>query len=44
VPLTADRWLLDTVRWTWRVKSFMHLESELMSALRAKAETEAINP
>jgi uncharacterized protein len=39
----ADRWLLDTVRWTWRVKSFMHLESELMSALRAKAETEAIN-
>ncbi|MFA6122104.1 MAG: Tex family protein [Sideroxydans sp.] len=40
---TADRWLLDTVRWTWRVKSFMHLESELMSALRAKAETEAIN-
>ncbi|MFZ2299361.1 MAG: Tex-like N-terminal domain-containing protein, partial [Aquabacterium sp.] len=25
----ADRWLLDTVRWTWRVKSFMHLESEL---------------
>jgi uncharacterized protein len=26
----ADKWLADTVRWTWRVKSFMHLESELM--------------
>ncbi|MFZ2334928.1 MAG: Tex family protein [Sideroxyarcus sp.] len=39
----ADRWLMDTARWTWRVKSFMHLESELMGALRAKAETEAIN-
>jgi uncharacterized protein len=40
---SADRWLSDTVRWTWRVKSFTHLESELMGALRAKAETEAIN-
>ncbi|MEK7810997.1 MAG: Tex-like N-terminal domain-containing protein, partial [Pseudomonadota bacterium] len=40
---SADRWLMDTARWTWRVKSFMHLESELMSTLRAKAETEAIN-
>ena len=39
----ADRWLMDTVRWTWRVKCFMHLETELMGALRSKAETEAIN-
>jgi uncharacterized protein len=39
----ADRWLADTVRWTWRVKSFMHLESELMGALRTRADTEAIN-
>ena len=39
----ADAWLADTVRWTWRVKSFLHLESELMGALRARAETEAIN-
>src|SRR5512135_223422 len=39
----ADRWLNDTVRWTWRVKMFMHLETELMGALRSKAETEAIN-
>ncbi|HEY1043225.1 MAG TPA: Tex family protein, partial [Telluria sp.] len=39
----ADKWLLDTVRWTWRVKSFMHLESDLMGQLRERAEQEAIN-
>lgn len=39
----ADLWLSDTVRWSWRVKIFMHLETELMSNLREKAETEAIN-
>jgi uncharacterized protein len=39
----ADKWLLDTARWTWRVKSFMHLETELMGALREKAELDAIN-
>ncbi|OON59312.1 RNA-binding transcriptional accessory protein [Massilia sp. KIM] len=38
----ADKWLLDTARWTWRVKSFMHLETELMGALREKAELDAI--
>jgi uncharacterized protein len=38
----ADPWLLETVRWTWRVKSFPHLETELMSGLRKRAETEAI--
>ena len=38
----ADKWLADTVRWTWRVKSFLHLETELRSALRERAETEAI--
>ncbi len=38
----ADRWLMDTARFTWRVKSAMHLELELMGALRARAETEAI--
>lgn len=38
----ADKWLADTVRWTWRVKSFLHLESELMGALRERSETEAI--
>ncbi|MGZ3185027.1 MAG: Tex family protein [Telluria sp.] len=39
----ADKWLADTVRWTWRVKSFMHLETELMGALRERAEHEAID-
>ena len=38
----ADRWLMDTVRWTWRVKISLHLETELMGALRSRAETEAI--
>lgn len=38
----ADQWLADTVRWTWRVKSALHLESELMGALRERSETEAI--
>ena len=38
----ADKWLADVVRWTWRVKSFLHLESELMGALRERSETEAI--
>ncbi len=39
----GDAWLADTVRWTWRVKSFSHLESELMGALRLKSELDAIN-
>ncbi|MFC0252356.1 Tex family protein [Massilia consociata] len=39
----ADKWLLDTARWTWRVKSFMYIETELMGALREKAELDAIN-
>jgi len=38
----ADKWLQDSARWTWRVKSFMHLESDLMGALRDKAELDAI--
>ncbi len=39
----ADKWLIDTVRWAWRVKVFMHLDTELMSNLREQAEIEAIN-
>jgi uncharacterized protein len=39
----ADKWLVDTVRWAWRVKVFMHLETELMTGLRERAEAEAIN-
>ena len=39
----ADEWLGETVRWAWRAKIFMHLETELMTTLRKSAETEAIN-
>jgi len=38
----ADKWLADTVRWTWRIKIFLHLELDLMNALRERAEEEAI--
>ncbi len=38
----ADRWLAEVVRWTWRIKVSLHLETELMAALREKAELEAI--
>ena len=39
----ADKWLNEVVRWTWRIKISLHLETELMSSLREKAEREAIN-
>ena len=38
----ADKWLMETVRWAWRVKISLHLELELMSLLRDRAEEEAI--
>jgi uncharacterized protein len=38
----ADKWLADTVRWTWRVKIAVHLETDLTSQLRERAEEEAI--
>jgi uncharacterized protein len=38
----ADKWLSDTVRWAWRIKMALHLETELMTVLREKAEEEAI--
>ena len=38
----ADKWLLDTVRWAWKIKIFLHLELELMNELRERAEEEAI--
>ena len=38
----ADKWLADTVRWCWRVKIFMHLDTELMGVLRERAEVDAI--
>ena len=38
----ADKWLLEVVRWTWRVKLLGHLETELLGELREGAEDEAI--
>jgi uncharacterized protein len=38
----ADAWLKETVRWTWQVKVSWQLEADLFSALRERAEEEAI--
>ncbi len=38
----ADSWLQDSVRWAWRVKISLSLETELLTELREKAEAEAI--
>jgi len=38
----ADTWLADVVRWTWRIKLHLRLETELLSSLRQEAEVEAI--
>jgi len=38
----ADRWLMETARWAWTVKISVHLELELMNAVRERAEEEAI--
>ena len=38
----ADTWLRQTVRWTWQVKLAWQLESELLAALRERADEEAI--
>ena len=38
----GDRWLLDTVRQTWRVKLHLHLTIDLFGQARAAAEDEAI--
>ncbi len=39
----ADKWLAEVVRWTWRIKISLHMETELMASLREKAELDAIN-
>lgn len=38
----ADKWLQEVVRWTWRIKLQLHLETELLADLREKAELDAI--
>lgn len=39
----ADAWLASVVQWTWKVKTQLHMETELFGALRDKAEEEAIS-
>lgn len=38
----ADKWLLEVVRWTWRVKLLNHLEADLLGKVREQAEADAI--
>ncbi|HEY9033262.1 MAG TPA: Tex family protein [Pseudomonadales bacterium] len=38
----ADGWLKEVVKWTWRVKLHGHIETDLMTALRERAEQDAI--
>ncbi|RVG10274.1 RNA-binding transcriptional accessory protein [Sinorhizobium meliloti] len=40
--LPADRWLLEVIGWTWRVKLSLSLSLDLMRELRERAEEEAI--
>ncbi|MDY4506021.1 MAG: Tex family protein [[Actinobacillus] rossii] len=39
----ADKWREQVIAWTWKIKVSLHLETELMGALREKAEDEAID-
>src|SRR5690625_2030833 len=38
----ADPWLAEVVRWTWRVRLYTHLETDLLGQLRERSEEEAI--
>ena len=38
----ADKWLAETVRWTWRIKLLTHLQTNLLGLLREEADLEAI--
>ncbi len=39
----GDKWLAEVVRWSWRVKILTHVETDLLTDLRERAEQEAIN-
>ncbi|OOR99846.1 RNA-binding transcriptional accessory protein [Haemophilus paracuniculus] len=39
----ADNWRSQVISWTWKIKAALHLETELMGALRERAEDEAID-
>ncbi|MDO5530382.1 Tex family protein [Sutterella sp.] len=38
----ADEWLLSVCRWTWRVKSRISIETDLLEEMRERAEETAI--
>ncbi|MDN3608548.1 Tex family protein [Vibrio ostreicida] len=39
----ADRWRTQAISWAWRIKVSMHMETELMGAMKERAEIEAID-
>lgn len=39
----GDQWMSEVVRFTWRVKLHLHIETDLMTRLREAADLEAIN-
>ncbi|GAB3383806.1 RNA-binding transcriptional accessory protein [Spongiibacter taiwanensis] len=39
----ADGWLQEVVRWTWRIKLYTHLETDLLGQLREQADQAAID-
>ncbi|ELZ1259966.1 RNA-binding transcriptional accessory protein [Vibrio fluvialis] len=38
----ADAWRKQVISWSWRIKVSMHMETELMSAMKERAEIDAI--
>ncbi|EOX3949530.1 Tex family protein [Vibrio alginolyticus] len=38
----ADTWREQVISWAWRIKVSMHMETELMGAMKERAEIEAI--
>jgi len=39
----ADAWLLEVVRWSWRVRLHTHLQTDFLTEVRERAEADAID-
>ncbi len=39
----AEAWRKQVISWSWRIKVSMHMETELMSAMKERAEIDAID-
>ncbi|WP_172561716.1 Tex family protein [Vibrio furnissii] len=39
----ADAWRKQVISWSWRIKVSMHMETELMGAMKERAEIDAID-